>query len=574
MPTDFSKLKTSVKSSILQMQKPRNVRVGAIRQYVGAHHAEGGSHKRVPTNFLELAVTIYTRQLAARAPRAMVSTSVESLLPYARNMELAINQIPDEIHLGRTLRRAVIEAIFSIGIVKTGICTTGHTVLGHDYGEPFVDVITLDDYFCDMSAKTMETIQYEGNDYWLPLKVARDLAGDSSIQFDPTTTIGENGEERAESVSTDDSVTEYGERVWCRDIWVPDTGELITYGVTSQNKFNEIDWDGPKEGPFRKLTYSDVPGNLMPLSPAALMIDLHELGNALFRKLGKQADAKKTIAAFPGGDDESVKRLREAKDGDGINFTGGKPESITVGGIDQPTLGMFLQVRDLFSYFAGNLDSLGGLAPATDTVGQDQMLTAAANGRMDYMKDQTVDFAKGIFGDLAWYAWTDPVRERAIEKQVDGTDIVLRSEWSAETRDGDFLDYNLDIDAYSMQNDTPSIRLQKIGQVFQNYIVPLMPQIEAQGGQIDFQKLLELVGRYSNLSELAEFIKFQGPPTDQQNPHGNPRPVLQSPNTTRTNVRISRTGATRHGKDDVMSRILMGAGVQQSEAESLGKGIG
>ena len=573
MKVNFKKLRNSVESSIKQLEKPRQVRVAAIREYVGMHFASGGSEERVPTNFIELAVTIYTRQLAARAPRAMISTSVPSLVPYAKDMELAINQIPDEIFLGRTLRRAVIEAIFSLGIIKVGICQSSHIIQGHTYGEMFADAVTLDNYFLDMSAKRMEAIQYEGDDYWLPLDVARDMIGDSSLEADDHTTTGDDGGERAEGVSVDESVEMYGPRIHARDVWLPDVGQLVTYGVKSKEEFGVVDWDGPTEGPYRKLGFSDVPGNLLPLAPVQLMLDMHELANLLYRKLGTQAAAKKTVAAFGGDNEDSVKALQNAKDGGGIAYHGAEPKSLTVGGVDAETLAMFLQTKDLFTYFAGNLDSLGGLAPSTDTVGQDKMLSAAANSRMDFMKDQTVDFARSIFKDLAWYAWTDPVRERKIEKPVEGTDIILQGVWSQETRDGDFLDYNLDIDAYSMQNDTPTIRLAKIGQVFQTYVVPLLPQLEAQGGQIDIQALFAMIGKLSNLPELASLVKFQESPIDQQQPRGNSKPALQSPNTTRTYDRVVRPGASRHGKDAVMSQLLMGAKAQQGEADTLSRSV-
>ena len=575
MKFNFAQLTTAIDSSIMQMSRPRKERLNAIKQYVGTHYAEEGAEWIVPTNLLELAVTIYSRQLAARAPRAMISTSIQSLIPFAKNMELAINQIPDEISLGRTLRRAVVEAIFSIGIIKVGIYASGKRIMDHEYGESYADVVTLDDYFLDYAANRMEAIAYEGNDYWMSLQAARDMSGNDKLQADEHTTIGDDGGSRAEGVSKSENVQEYGARVRARDVWIPDTGQLITYGITTKKQFGDpIDWDGPDTGPYRKLTFSDVPGNLMPLAPVALMLDLHELANMLYRKLGRQADAKKTVAAFAGGNDDDVNTLQGASDGDGIAYHGQKPEQITVGGIDQPTLLMYQQTKGEFTYLAGNLDSLGGLAPMSDTVGQDQMLSAAANGRMDYMKDQTIDFAKGIMGDLAWYAWTDPVRERVIEKQVEGTDIVLRSVWSAETRDGDFLDYNLDIDTYSMGNDTPSIKLQKIGQVMAQYVTPLLPQIEAQGGQVDVDFLLDLVGKLSNLPELKNLVKFDGQPPDQQQPQGNAQPALQSPNTTRTNIRVNRPGATRQGQTDVMSRLLAGGKLQESEAQSLGRNPG
>ncbi len=42
-------------------------------------------------------------------------------------------------------------------------------------------------------------------------------------------------------------------------------------------------------------------------------------------------------------------------------------------------------------------------------------------------------------------------------------------------------------------------------------------------------------------------------------------------NTTRTYERVNKPGATRSGKDDVMSRLLMGGNVQQAEGAALGE---
>lgn len=574
---DFAKLRTAVDWSIRQLETPRKKRVEAIKEFVGNHYSDYGAAKRVPTNFLELAITIYTRQLAARAPRAMVTTASRSLKPFAKNMELALNQMSEEIDLGSTLRKAVIEAMFAWATVKIGICSSGVTILNHEYGEPFVDLINIDDYFVDMSAKNRHSIQYEGNDYWIPVEDARAMweGKASEIEPDDHTVIGANGEERAEGISTGEGADIFSERVWLRDVWIPSKNKLVTYGVKNLKVFNIVNWDGPKGGPYITLGFSDVPGNLLPLPPVALWRDLHELGNSLFRKLGRQADAKKTVAAFQGGNDEDVESLRKANDGEGIRYNGQKPEEITVGGIDAPTLAFYLQCRDLFSYFAGNLDSLGGLSPMTETVGQDKLLTEAASARIKAMGEVTIDFAKKIQKALAWYEWTDPVRERKLTKPLKGTDISTKVIWSAETRDGDFLDYNFDIDAYSMQDDSPSIKLQKIGMALERFIFPLLPMIQQQGGQIDFQKLNELIAQLGNIPELADIVRFQDASELPPAAANQSQPEMKMPqHTTRTYERVNRPGATRQGKDDVMSRLLMGGNVQSAEGAALGRRVG
>jgi hypothetical protein len=563
----FDKLHNAVEWSIKQLATPRKKRVEAIKQFVGSHYSDGGAEQRVPTNFIELAVTIYTRQLAARAPRVLITTGVQNLRPMAKDMEIALNQIPGEIGLGNTLRSAVVDAMFSFAVVKVGISRSDKAKAG----ETFVDLVSLDDYFVDMSAKGRGGVQFEGNDYWLPIEDARAMYdGDpKDIQPDDHTVVGDQGQERAEAITSSEGADIYGDRVWMRDVYIPRTNKMITYGVKSLKVFREIEFDGPDHGPYYTLGFSDVPGNLLPLPPVALWRDLHELGNNLFRRLGRQSEAKKTVASFQGGNDEDVQALKRASDGDGIKYNGAKPEAITVGGIDAPTLAFYLQIRDLFSYFAGNLDTLGGLGSQSDTVGQEKLISEASSARMQSMGEATINFAREIFKALAWYEWTDPIRERKIKKPVKGTDIAVSSVWSAETRDGDFLDYNLDIDVYSMQDDSPSSKLQKVGTALERFVFPILPQIEAQGGQIDAKALLGMIGELANIPELADIVKFVEPDPNARQQRGNGEPTHMPANTKRTYERVSRSAATRAGKDDVMSRLLMGGKVQPKEGAML-----
>lgn len=573
----FERLTTAIDWSIRQLATPRKNRIDAIRQFVGSHYHDNGTDKRVPTNFIELAITIYVRQLAARAPKAMVTAKSADLKPFAYSMELALNQIPDEIKLGSTLRRAVINAMFGWAVVKVGIEASGRRILGHDVGEPFVDLVGLDDYFVDMTAKSEDGVMYQGNEYWLPVDDARAIFGENSLQPDKHTVIGAQGEEKAEGISVGESGDVYAERIWLRDVWLPRENKLVTYAVKSKQVLRIVEWDGPEHGPYYTLGFAEVPDNLLPLPPVALWRDLHELGNSLFRKLGRQADAKKTVAAFSGGNDEDVEALKKAADGEGVRYTGQKPEAITVGGIDAPTLAFYLQVRDLFSYFAGNLDSLGGLAPTTETVGQDRLLSEAASARLRHMSDMTVDFARSIFKALAWYEWTDPIRRRTIQKTLPGTDISIRVDWSPETREGNWLDYNFDVDPYSMQDNSPSAKLAKIGMALERFVLPLLPQIEMAGGQIDFKALLDHVARFGDVPELGDIVRFadrdMGGQPVAAGANAQPTAAARPAHTTRTYERVNRPGATRHGKDDVLSRLLMGGKVQMSEAASLGRRV-
>lgn len=579
---DLARLQASIEWSIKELEVPRKKRYEAIRQYVGSHYSEGGADNRVPVNFLELAVTIYVRQLAARAPQAMISSGIRELRPYAKSMELAVNQIPEEIDLGTTLRNAVVEAMFSYAIVKVGICNSGQSVDGCEYGDTFADLVSVDDHFFDMRAKTRAAMQFEGNDYWVSLEDARNMyQGDDPTELMPEdyTVNGTQGESRAESASLSNKVDLFNEVIQLRDVWIPRDKQVVTYAVKSKKQVRVVDWKGPKAGPYHMLSFIDVPGNLLPLPPIALWRDLHELSNILFRKLGRQADAKKSVMLFGGGDEGGVNALKNAKDGEGIRYAGQKPETQTVGGIDAASMAFAIQLKSIQSYMAGNLDSLGGLAPQADTLGQDKLLAESSSALLNGMRDRTLEFTQAIFRDIVHYEWNDPVKERRISKSIPGTDISISSVWSKPARKGEFKDYKFEIDVYSMQDDSPSSKMQKIGIAMERFVIPLMPQIEKDGGRIDSQKLVSTVSQLNNIPELNDIVTFGSPPPPMMAPGGaNNAPQGGSPgmptNTTRNYVRSSRPGPTPSGADAAMSQVLMGAGVQQSQMNQIGRSAG
>lgn len=510
----FDRLVKAIDWSIMQFAFPRNERYRSIQQYVGGHYAEDGADAVVPVPMLKLAVDVFVRSLVARTPRVLISSIDPELRSTAVNLELAVNQIPDEIKLDATLRKFVTEALFSFGIVKVGLHSVGK-VQGQDYDESFVDIVTLDDYFCDMSATHFDHIQFEGNDYkpvyedlmdsgWLNKKERSVLDPPEDVSH-----ISEQGEKRAEGISVNQNRVQFKKRIPLRDVWLPQEGLIVTYATESKKKVKVIEWDDLPYGPYHKLGFSDVPGNLLPLPVVSVWRDLHELGNELFRKLGRQAAAQKTVQGFSGGEDESVNNFKTAKDGDGIAFHASKPELLTAGGVSQTTLAFYLQIRDLYSYFAGNLDSLGGLAPMTETVGQDKLLSEAAGVQMRDMASKTTEIVTDIFRTLMWYEWNDPIRERVLQKPIPGmADTSIPVRWNSGSRLGNFDIYKLDIDVHSQIDDTPSLKLQRFGFIMQSYIIPLMPEIKSQGGQIDAQAILNLVAKLADFKELSDIISF------------------------------------------------------------------
>jgi hypothetical protein len=514
----FDRLHTAIEWSNRQLAYPRGKRVSAIKELVGKHYMEGGSQKIMPVNALKLAVDIFVRHLAARNPQAMFSTTNPELKVVAKEFEVAVNQIPEEIDLNRTLRQVVTEAIFSpVGVVKCGLHSSG-SIMGHAYGKPFVDCITLDDYFCDLSAKSWDQIQYEGNDYWMEFEDFEETAwtNKKDVKADPFETTGLQGEKQAGTVTANSTADVFRERIWLRDVWLPKEGILVTYGVKSKKIFNVVELGSDTPEPYIRLGFTYVPGNLLALPPIATWRDLNELSNAVFRKLGMSADAYKEVLGFTTSDDANITAFKNAQHGSGMKFTGAKPEKMTAGGIDTKSLAFWLQLKELQSYYGGNYDSTGGLAASTSTIGQDKLLAEAAGAQLRDMSDQTTDFIKKVFKALAYYEWGDPVKTRSLTKAIPGMSDKIPFEWGPGKKRGNFSDYNIEIDAYSRQDKSPQIQLQKLGAVMQQYVLPLAPMIQQAGGMIDVEALMRNVAKYANLPELAEVVTFPADPVQPQ----------------------------------------------------------
>ncbi len=515
-----NKLHTAIEWSIKELAYPRSRRREALKMLVGKHYMPQGSDDIMPVNMLKLAVDIYVRHLAARSPRVLFSTRYEALRSTARDFELAVNQIPEEIRLTQTMRNVVTEALFGMGVVKCGLTTVSSTA-EHAYGESFVDCVPFSTYFFDLSAPSWDAIQYEGNDYWMEyedFKAAEWVSDEAKKDARPDTYSlnGAGGDLTDMAISVQSAPEAFRDRIHMRDVWLPKERLLVTYRVTNKKICHEVQFEDDMPSPYKRLGFTHVPGNLVPLPPVASWYDLNELYNAVFRKLGYSAAAYKAVLAFSGGDDQSITNLKKALHGDGITYHGAKPEKLEAGGVDAPTLAFSMKVRDLCSYFGSNLDSLGGLAPMTQTIGQDKLLADAAGAQLRDMADQTIDFVRDVFRALAYYEWTNPIKKRKLKKPIVGTDEFITVDWDSDHKNGEFSQYDLDIDVYSLQDQSPNLMLQKLIAFLQQVVMPMWPAAQAVGGTLDVEGVLKEAARLANMEWASGIIKFPDDPVVSQ----------------------------------------------------------
>jgi hypothetical protein len=573
----IQRLRDSMTYSYRKLEPFRANQLDVLQQYVGNHYSDHGSDDKVPVNYMAMAIMIYVRQLAARSPRVFVTVpdiTKAQLFPQAAAFEAAINVWLNRINFGKSMYDTVMNAMFSMGITKSGIAFDGATT------HPFCDAISLHDWVHDMTAKRWDQVRYMGDKYWMDYEYVMegglfDKKAIDGLAPSEKSIINDGGTENASSITQDSAQSDQSFRpqIQLQDVFVTDGYMITMTAEESKNKPMLVrEWDGPPGGPYDVLSFGDVPDNTPALAPTALWRDLHDLSNRLMRKMGRQAERQKTILGIRTGDVKDGKRVVDANDGEAVVMD--NPESAKeyrFGGIDAPNMAFSLQLKALLSQQMGNLETMGGLASMAKTASQEGMLNENSSANINDLRDRTAIFTKRRVTDMGFYLYSDPLIDIRTSYRIPKVDYDFPVIFNRDTRKGTFNDFELSIEPYSMAHQTPEGQLRQLDGIMKNYVLPLMPQMAQQGIRLDFQKLFNVFSKYTNTPELGEILIFGSPPPPAQPGQGQgqgQQPGMPN-NTTRTYERVSRPGATQQGQDQVMARAMMGMESQPSEMAAL-----
>ena len=123
----------------------------------------------------------------------------------------------------------------------------------------------------------------------------------------------------------------------------------------------------------------------------------------------------------------------------------------------------FLQgIVQMFDRMSGNLQLQAGLGATAPTARQEQIVKSQASKKETQMQYRVVEAATKLIRDLAFMLWQDEAREIPAKYEIEGTDINVDATWTPTEREGDFVDYNLDIDIFSMGYQSPDDRVKNV----------------------------------------------------------------------------------------------------------------
>ena len=579
-----------------QLEPFRRNRRHLIEDYAGADYGRKtafSSSSPVYVNLMLQTAEAYSISLAYNAPKFLLTPANVSQIPFAKRFELALNAYAEQTHLDVPLRQAIQDAFFSIGIAKV-LLGDSHQVMEeldpHAVpGMPMVSRVSLDNHVHDGTASEFRKCAFIGDKYRMSLALAKeDTRFDKSVRKDLTASRqhdSSGGEEGAKDLSFDapDEEGEYEDMIDLVDVFLRRENIIVTFEVdgkfnikdTGKKPLSVQEWDGTETGPYRFLSFGEVPDNVMPTSPARNVRGLFVLYNNLLRKMAMRARKQKDIPIYEAGSEQDMKRLLGADDLEAVQVN--NKDSIDVlklGGVDHTITGFAQQILELFKQSAGNLDAMAGLGPSSGTATQDMLINQQVGRREAFAKRQVSKFTSEIGIDVAELMFDDPVLVIPGSRTVPKTDIEIDASWYPEEflpREGNFLDYQIRVDPYSMEYRSPAERLSALRETLTQAIMPMMPLIEGQGGQFNIQRYLEMEAELQDLPRLSELFTFEGSdPTKMQPEQEGMRTPASAPGVPKEYIRknVSMGGNSNSRMQSAIQEMGRGNNQQPSQLAS------
>jgi hypothetical protein len=573
-----NRLFKAVETSYRNLDPFRQVNAGLVREYAGPGYGQASDVRRDDLiNLMKQAVNAYMMTLVPNRPRVMTSTSRPDLEAFSKHFQVAINNLIEEIGFEETLRQWVLDAFFSIGIIKVHLAESAMVELEQnlwaDPGRPFASNVSIDNFVFDGGVSAWETVRFAGDMYRVPFEdLQSDIYDQEAVRELTPTSKNAVSDDRLERISRGAEVDadEFEPHIDLADIWVPRHGKIYTYAVSNRYNFSlmgqplAVMEDKLGTGPYEILGFDEIPENIMPGSPAADLSGLARLVNNLMRKQARRAKNGKRLHTYDPGEVDTVERAKKAVDDDFIKAHDPKAiGEINLGGVDPQLQAFMLGGMEIFDRQAGNLTAMLGLGAQADTVGQEQLIHSAGSTKTAKMQHKVVSGAVKTIRKLAKLLWQDEVKVIPGRMPIEGAaGYALDATWMPGDREGDFIDYDLNIDVYSMVYQTPGQKSGVLLQLLTQVYAPMMPMMMAQGGSINMAELTDLLADMGNIPELRKVFQFSAIPLETPG-RGEDGPPMAN-NSTRTYVRKNVPGGQNPQGSSAMNQQAWAAGGPQA----------
>lgn len=543
--------------------------------------AQWENDRSQPVNILQMFTSIVGRNLIAKNPKCSLSTFNQSAKPTVHAMQDWFNRQTRKIRLDTALKRWVMNAFCSMGVLKVALATPSDAANSQwrlKAGDPFVANVDNDDFVFDHHARDIEEASFYGHRTRVPTETLKATYGKKAKDIGPS-------EDKLYNLEGDERISVIGRGMWgdtieyedMTDVWefyLPRHRVVVTVldnyltGATDESGNASPDyraralsvkkWIGPDSGPYHFLNFLTVPGNALGKGPLQDVWDLHQSINNIYRKLIRTAHDYKSVTTYSRAADGDAQRLKDVMHGGIVPVD--HPESIVPMEMNRISNELFLLGETLIqraSWCSGNLETMGGLSPQGKTARQEQILNQNSAGGVADMFGSVVEGTSEVCEALLWFYHHHPTKEMKIDFALNGLPNhgIVRTIRPEQRHALSWEDLDLKVDPYSLTHKTPEQRMQNLVSVVKGVLLPMLPMAAQQGVAFDMKHFLSLLAEFSDEPNLQDILSFQQPVTEGSQPsapgiHGEKEPSEQ--------IRHSVSERTEQGDMKNLRSTLLG----------------
>lgn len=491
MSRESQKLQEAVHKGFKRLENFRAARLMFLRSYVGQYYDQDHGEVGVePLNLIFNAISVYVPSLVMSFPKHVVVSQHMAFREYGELLGLALDQNGKAVGLRNTLRKWIVDAIFTLGILKTGLADSGSVIeFGAEEVDPgtiYTELVSFEDFTFDPTTMGILKGAFVGHR----------LRGVSRIQLLDSGLYNNELIERLPRSGTDvqggarelsrgrlshEEISRLDDEVDITETWLREAHALVALpgaNVMADDFLRMSDYYGPNVGPYTLLSLTPpVPDNPLGVPAVGIWHDLHTLGNRMAKKIVDQAMRQKDILGYRRAAADDAQEIVDARDGEAVAMEDPQGAKMySYGGQQRSNEACMSQLQMWFNLMSGNTETLGGMRSDAPSATQANILQANQSIRIEDLRDIIYVATGEESARRAWYIHTDPliqvplIRRQKTAAQYDPMNGQMTSpaqmvdqqvHLTPEAREGEFLAYEFSIEQKSMSRLDPAMRLQR-----------------------------------------------------------------------------------------------------------------
>ena len=543
-----SDVQEQVQRGMKRLSAFRAARLHCIKEYVGQYYDSTSSQVGTrPLNLIWNAIRVLVPNLVLDFPKHTVETPYLAVRQYANLLGLALDQHDKKINIRDTYRRVIVDAIFALGIMKTGLAQSDNVLVFDDLmgqnsvdnGTVYTEAVDFDNWVVDPASKEFmfKDATWMGDRITLPRQMLLDsgLYNNDLVERLPRAGDKQSNSRASElSMKNIEPEENYAlmDEVEVYEIWVPSANAVVTVPAAKEVKFDDYlrvaDYYGVKEGPYTLLSFSPpVPGNPLPVPMVGIWYDLHVLANRMAKKIVEQAERQKDIVTYKRTSADDAESIKDAGDGEAValdDIDGVK--TISFGGQQNSNENHLNALEQWFNQMAANPNQVGGQNIEAKSATAANILQANSGVGLEDCKDAVYIAAASEARKRAWYFHEDPLMNVPLTQRqmqpggiqigpggvpwmqpptMQDVQVILTPEQKA----GNYIDFVFTIQPESMGRIDSKVRLQQEMAFCQQVLPAVMAAAQvgmSMGMPLNAQALLIRMAKDMGITWLDEVL--------------------------------------------------------------------